>query len=161
MFTRPDNGVSRVKFYLDDPSMSSSPYNIQNYAPYEFTSNDTTQMTDGLHYLTAMIELDEGGNEVVTSTFFVSNEVDDSGNSAPVANAGSNQNVSTGSEVMLDGNGSNDSDGDSLTYSWSFVSKPSGSEAVLYDNDQVNPTFITDMNGTYMDILNFEDVKLN
>jgi len=44
-------------------------------------------------------------------------------NHTPVANAGPDQsNVSVGGTVTLDGSGSSDIDGDTLTYSWSFVS---------------------------------------
>jgi len=70
--------------------------------------------------------------------------------SAPVADAGSDQNVSTGSLVTLDGSGSSDADGDSLTYSWSFTSVPDSSGATLSDSTVVNPTFTADLDGTYV-----------
>jgi len=47
-----------------------------------------------------------------------------SANSAPVANAGPDQNVATASLVTLNGSGSSDADGDTLTYAWSFTSVP-------------------------------------
>ena len=48
-------------------------------------------------------------------------------NTAPEADAGSDQEVSGSEVVQLDGRGSYDPDGDPLTYHWSFDSAPSGS----------------------------------
>jgi myo-inositol-hexaphosphate 3-phosphohydrolase len=71
-------------------------------------------------------------------------------NSAPVANAGPDQNVNTASTVTLDGSGSSDADLDTLTYSWSFNSKPGSSVAVLSSTTSVNPTFNPDVDGAYV-----------
>ncbi len=71
------------------------------------------------------------------------------GNSAPVANAGPDQNVATGATVTLDGSGSSDANGDPITYHWSFTSVPSGSTASLSSATVVNPTFTADLAGTY------------
>lgn len=71
-------------------------------------------------------------------------------NNAPVANAGSEQNVKTGSLVTLDGSTSSDADGDILTYNWSFTSKPDDSNATFSDSTVVNPTFTADVDGTYV-----------
>lgn len=71
-------------------------------------------------------------------------------NSAPVAEAGPNQNVTTGSLVILDGSGSSDVNGDSLSYGWSFVSRPVGSNATLSSAAAVGPTFTADLPGAYV-----------
>ncbi len=71
-------------------------------------------------------------------------------NSAPVANAGLDQNVATATVVTLNGNGSSDANGDALTYSWSFTSKPAGSTATLSSLAVVNPTFTADKDGAYV-----------
>ena len=71
-------------------------------------------------------------------------------NSAPVANAGPPQNVTTGSTVQLDGTGSTDVDGQKLTYIWAIVNKPAASAAVLSDPTVANPKFIVDKAGDYV-----------
>src|SRR6267143_589763 len=71
-------------------------------------------------------------------------------NTAPVANAGPNQSVRAGQTVHLDGTGSSDVDGKSLTLGWSFLSIPAGSRATLSDRNSVKPTFATDVAGTYV-----------
>ncbi len=82
-------------------------------------------------------------------------------NSAPVANAGTDQNVSTGSTVTLDGSGSSDADTDTLTYSWSFTSLPTGNSAALSDSTALNPTFTVDVDGSYVVSLTVNDGTLD
>ena len=71
-------------------------------------------------------------------------------NSAPTANAGPDQNVATGSTVTLNGSASSDADGDLLAYTWTMVSRPSGSGAALSNATASNPTFIADTDGNYV-----------
>jgi DNA-binding beta-propeller fold protein YncE len=71
-------------------------------------------------------------------------------NQPPVANAGSDQTGEQSYEITLDGSGSYDPDGDPLKYTWSFVSKPTGSTASLSNPNAVNPTFTPDLPGTYV-----------
>lgn len=73
-----------------------------------------------------------------------------SGNSAPVANPGGNQNVTTGNPVTLDGSASSDADGNTITYSWAFVFRPFGSQAALSNPSAAKPTFTPDMDGQYV-----------
>ena len=68
---------------------------------------------------------------------------------APVASAGPAQNAARGVLVTLDGSGSSDADQDALTYTWSFVSVPTGSAAALSATNVIHPTFTPDIAGVY------------
>ena len=71
-------------------------------------------------------------------------------NSPPVANAGANQSAYVNEPVTLDGSKSSDVDGNTLYYSWSLVSKPSGSTASLSNASTPTPNLTTDRAGTYV-----------
>jgi len=70
-------------------------------------------------------------------------------NQAPIADAGADRVVSVGDEVELDGSGSNDPDGDSLRFHWSFVARPEGSETTLGNAKGRFARFTADLNGIY------------
>jgi len=70
-------------------------------------------------------------------------------NIEPVADAGSDQAVSVGDVVVLDGSASYDANSDSITYSWSLTDKPATSVATLSNATSVNPTFVADVTGYY------------
>ena len=69
---------------------------------------------------------------------------------APTANAGANQSVAPGATVQLNGSGSTDPQGLALTYTWSLITVPASSNAVLSAANIVNPTFVADQSGTYV-----------
>ncbi|MCB9760448.1 MAG: discoidin domain-containing protein [Alphaproteobacteria bacterium] len=74
------------------------------------------------------------------------------GNTAPVADAGTDTGGCTLEEVTLDGTGSFDADGDALSYRWVFDSLPSSSALVNSDISSRNtetPSFTPDVYGTY------------
>jgi hypothetical protein len=99
-------------------------------------------------YLVQLI-VNDGSANSTPSTVTIS-----TGNSAPVADAGSDQTTPlVGATVTLDGSGSTDVDGNSLTYAWSFTSVPGDSAvttATLDLTDPVRPTFVIDAAGTYV-----------
>jgi RHS repeat-associated protein len=70
-------------------------------------------------------------------------------NSPPVADAGPDQTIFVTDTVQLDGSKSTDADGDTLICEWSFMSSPTGSNAMLSDPSVVDPTFVADLPGTY------------
>ncbi len=73
---------------------------------------------------------------------------DGTNNTAPVADAGADQTVATGSLVTLDGGASRDANGDALTYAWTLAT-PAGSAAALSSSSVVSPTFTADVDGIY------------
>ena len=69
------------------------------------------------------------------------------GNQFPIANAGAAQDVTTGTEVTLDGSGSSDPDNDALTYSWTHTSTDGGAPSTLItltNPTTASPTFTPD-----------------
>jgi len=70
-------------------------------------------------------------------------------NASPISNIASLRTVDEGAVVSLDGSASSDVDSPVLTYAWSFVTKPTESEAVFSDTT-AEPTFIADKPGTYI-----------
>jgi len=71
-------------------------------------------------------------------------------NSAPIAEAGSDQIATLGTSIQLDGSQSYDPDGHSLTFQWSFLTRPTGSAAALSGADTAAPCFIPDLYGQYV-----------
>ena len=80
-------------------------------------------------------------------------------NAVPVANAGTNQNVTAATLTTLDGTASTDADLDGLSYTWSLISKPSNSNAALSSTTSPKPTFTPDVAGTYVASLVVSDGK--
>ena len=81
-FVSPETGISKVSFYLDDPNMTGSPFQVENSGPWDIggtASNgdslpyDTTLLSDESHTITAAIELSDGGTDVASATFTVDN----------------------------------------------------------------------------------------
>ena len=76
-------------------------------------------------------------------------------NTPPTANAGADQTVTVGDTVTLDGTASSDADGDSVDFTWAFVSGP---ETITFtDATQPTQTFVAGMEGAYVFELSVAD----
>ena len=75
----------------------------------------------------------------------------------PVANAGSDLQATVNSSVTLNGSGSSDPDGGSLTYAWELSTRPEGSSASVTGATQATATFTPDLEGTYVATLTVTD----
>lgn len=82
-------------------------------------------------------------------------------NAAPVAVASGPTEVFVGETAALDGTGSNDPDGDALTYNWSVTARPAGSTATIPDAFGPNATFVPDQRGEYVFELVVSDYELS
>lgn len=109
----------------------------------------------GIYVFSLVVNDGKLESAVVTTTVTAS-----SANVAPVANAGTVQSVSLGL-VTLDGSASTDANGDTLTYSWTLLAKPIGSNAALSDSTSAKPTFTADLVGVYVASLVVNDGKVN
>jgi len=106
----------------------------------------------------ATLKVNDGQVDSAASTVTITAAV---ANAAPVANAGAAQSVIAGSVVTLNGGGSSDANGDTLTYAWSLSTKPAGSAAALTGATTATPTFTADVPGTYVATLIVNDGKVN
>lgn len=79
------------------------------------------------------------------------------GNTPPVGNAGADAAISIDSVVNLSGANSTDADGDALTYTWSFTSRPAGSAATITNASQLSASFTADVEGDFVVQLMVDD----
>ncbi len=82
-------------------------------------------------------------------------------NNPPIADAGLDQDGIAGVMITLNGSGSSDINGDSLTYQWSIVSAPGGSNAVIVNPTAVTPRITPDVPGIYVIQLVVNDGSIN
>jgi hypothetical protein len=78
----------------------------------------------------------------------------------PTANAGSNQTVSAGTVVSLNGSGT-DPQKLQLTFHWSLTTLPANSKATLSSATIANPSFSADLPGTYIAQLQVNNGTMN
>ena len=84
-------------------------------------------------------------------------EVTVTNNRAPAARAGADQTVAPGDTAELDGRASSDPDGDTLSFSWRFITTPEDSAATLNDAESRTPRFAADKPGEYQLSLTVSD----
>jgi hypothetical protein len=71
-------------------------------------------------------------------------------NSAPIANAGPDQSSRIGFTVALDASASTDPDRDALSFEWTFVTRPDGSNTDLQGANSAQASFFVDVEGEYV-----------
>ena len=138
--TSPNNGTAMI----DDQGTTGPGDDVINYAPasnYDGSDSFDYTVTDS-----------NGATDTATVTVTIS-----AVNDLPVADAGQDRTVETGSQVTLDGSGSSDVETSPLTFSWSLTSIPTTSTATLSDMTAESPTFTADLSGVYIAELTVED----
>ncbi len=78
-------------------------------------------------------------------------------NTPPVADAGDDRNAALAAEVTLNGDGSTDPDGNLLSYTWSFHTRPDDSTVEFIDETLVAPVFTPDKTGPFLIRLTVSD----
>ncbi|RDV25494.1 hypothetical protein DXV75_09345 [Alteromonas aestuariivivens] len=151
--------VSGQQVQLDGSGSLDDDGTISSYA-WSQTSGETVMLTDANSH-TAVFTAPEvtAQTEFMFSLTITDNDGDTStdstlvtvvpANQAPVASAGEDITVDTGTTVTLDGNASSDSDGDALFYLWTLAA-PEGSSASLNDATSAQPEFVADIAGDYL-----------
>jgi len=141
--------------FVSRPAGSAAALTNPTSARPTFVPDVTGQFVVGLVVNDGSLNSTNTANVVITAT------AAPSVNQPPVANAGPAQAVTVGTTVTLDGSKSSDPNGDPLTYTWSFVSKPAGSAAALSDASAQKPTFTADVVGQYVVGLVVNDGKVS
>ena len=122
-------------------SGSNFPDGISNGQSTFFTAPDVSSSETLTFSLTVKDDILQSDTDV---TSIIINNVESTVNNPPVANAGNDASFVEGVTVTLDGSGSNDPDGDSITYLWVQTQGIS----VPFDGTIQSPTFAApDVNG--------------
>src|SRR5206468_3774609 len=79
------------------------------------------------------------------------------GNVAPTADAGADRTIPVAYLTALDGTRSRDQNDDALTFRWSFVARPPGSNARIQAPESLMTFFTPDVPGTYVASLTVHD----
>lgn len=141
-----------------DGSASSDPDGgalVYSWTLSSFPSGSTAEAYSGPSGQGLLIP-DKGGTYIVELEVSDENNLSDSDeanivvNELPVSHAGADQSVTVGNTVNLDGSGSYDPDLGTITFTWGFISMPSGSAASLADSHATSTSFTPDKGGEYL-----------
>ncbi len=88
----------------------------------------------------------DDGTNTVTKTATIQAAL---GNVAPTADIANTPVAALNSTVALNGTASSDPNNDTLSYRWSFLSRPAGSAAVFNNANIAQPSFTADIGGDY------------
>ena len=148
-----------IAFYDGDPKSGGALIGVASstntMAPGQFEDLSVNWNSPTITQHTVFVVADDPGNgnyvfqEITYSNNTFSVLEDLSAILPPVANAGINQNVNAGDTVTLNGRASFDPQGRALTYHWSMLSIPIGSQAQLAGTNTVSPSFVADIGGLY------------
>jgi acid phosphatase type 7 len=81
VFVIPETGASQVRFFIDNPSATGTPYWTENNPPWDLAGGtvsaanpyNTANLSNGTHSITASITRSTGGTVLTTATFTVNN----------------------------------------------------------------------------------------
>jgi hypothetical protein len=103
-------------------------------------------------YVVTLVVADGGGLSSAPDAVTIS-----SLNTPPNANAGADQGAVVGRVMTFDGSASSDPDADPLTFSWTLITQPAGSVAILSNANTATPTLTPDVPGSYIAALVVND----
>lgn len=77
-FTTPATGVTRVRYFIDNPSATGTPYRTENSAPHDLGGGSATvadpfntgSLTNGSHTITAAVDRTSGTTQLVHAIIF-------------------------------------------------------------------------------------------
>ncbi|MEW6214430.1 MAG: PKD domain-containing protein, partial [Nitrospirota bacterium] len=139
------SGVDKVEYQMDDGQWNLLPISDISRGIYKTTWTPTVSDV-GMHIISFRASDKAVNTSSPVSTTITIDLM------PPVANAGPDQNVITGELVTLNGSESYDPEGAMITFLWSFLEVPSGSnitDTSLSDVTSVKPTFTPDVDGRY------------
>ena len=143
-----NNDSITYKWTLSIPTGSTAKLSADNVANPRFTPD-----VPGSYVASLVVSDGKLSSTPSTTTIVASIQ-----NSAPVADAGISRNVGLGL-VKLDGTASSDRNDDMLTFKWTLIGKPAGSNASIGNAGSPMPSFTADVLGQYMVTLVVNDGK--
>ena len=103
-----------------------------------FTANTLAAGDPDVTHVFELVVTDDEGTKSAPATVTVTVTA---GNVPPIANAGPDRTVVSGTSISLDGSGSMDRDGTITSYAWARTGGTEGVSVTLSDPNVVNPTF--------------------